>query len=86
MIRLTLAGSQRPGCRISRPYQQKFAKALFGCAGPIPLSHTKRPFVNGEKAVFTPEMDAKKNGTSATKQGLSDPTPLRVRACHFLAE
>ena len=27
--------------------------------------------MNGEKAVFTPEMDAKRNGTSATKQGLS---------------
>ena len=26
--------------------------------------------MNGEKAVFTPEMDAKRNGPSATEQGL----------------
>ena len=31
-------------------------KALFGCAGPVPLT-----FQNEGKAVFTPEMDAKRN-------------------------
>ena len=57
----------------------KIIKALFGCAGPILLSHTKCPFVNGEKAVFTPEMDVKRNGTSAAKQGLKLPISGRGR-------